>query len=260
MTIPFTPFLERLRRQTDIASQVDLARALDVNRSAITQAKVRDAVPPKWILALSRRYGLSPDWLEYGSGEPRPRRLARADDTRRPDQGLFSLERGQKNPEVLSPVQRVVRAHGMGPTAPTPEEELFYVPKAAARLCAGGGSFEVDTLPVAKYPMPLRWLSQMGRPANMIFMDVVGNSMEPGICDGDMVLVDQGHTRITRNWVLAVGVEEAIYLKRVEERPGGVILRSDNSAFSPMELYGDELSTFSIIGKVVWLCRDYRNG
>ena len=45
MRIPFTTFFERLLQATDITTQMDLARALGVNRSAITQAKLRDAVP-----------------------------------------------------------------------------------------------------------------------------------------------------------------------------------------------------------------------
>lgn len=259
MTIPFASFLERLQGQTDISSQIDLARALGVNRSAVTQAKVRDAVPQKWILALSRRYSLSPDWLEFGSGTPRLQRHARTEGCIGNGTGRRAVRHETLQHPVLSPIQRVVHFHG--DDGREKDDELVYVPKASARLCAGGGSFEVEALHVAEYPMPLRWLSKMGRPSDMIFMDVVGNSMEPGICDGDMVLVDQGHTHITSdNGVLAVGVEDSIYLKRVEKRPGGLLLHSDNSGYSPMALLGDELRTFRVIGKVVWLCRDYRNG
>ncbi|MBG3875510.1 bacteriophage CI repressor, partial [Desulfovibrio oxamicus] len=63
---------------TDITTQQALARVLGVNRSAITQAKNRDAIPQKWILRLSRVYALSPDWLEYGRGTPRPAPLVQA--------------------------------------------------------------------------------------------------------------------------------------------------------------------------------------
>ncbi len=224
MGIPFSVFFERLREATDIGSQTDLANALGVNRSAVTQAKVRDSVPPKWVLALARRYTLSPDWLEFGSGAPRAFPGAET-----PDKALS--EGGQ---------------------------ELVYVPKAAARLCAGGGSFEVGAVPVAEHPFPRRWLARMGSPSDMVFMDVVGDSMAPGIMDGDMVLVDQSALNIAPQVVLAVGVEESIYIKRVEKRGEGVLLRSDNPGYSDMELYGDELDTFRILGKVVWLCRDCR--
>ena len=132
------------------------------------------------------------------------------------------------------------------------------MPKVQARLCAGGGSFELGALPVSEHPFPRQWLAKMGSPSSMVFMDVVGDSMEPGIRDGDMVLVDQSNTGISPQVVLAVGLEDAIYLKRVEKRSDGILLHSDNAAYSSMEVYGDELNSFRVIGKVVWLCRDCR--
>ncbi|MDL2216404.1 helix-turn-helix domain-containing protein [Desulfovibrio sp. OttesenSCG-928-M14] len=223
MTIPFTLFFERLQRATPVQSQSALADVLGLHRSAVTQAKTRNAVPPKWILALSRHYSLSPDWLEFGRGEPRP----------------ANAKTAQGHEE-------------------RPDEELVYIPKAAARLCAGGGSFEVEARFTNKYPLPYRSLAALGSPSAMIFMDVVGDSMEPGIRDGDMVLVDQSQKALERSGILAVGVEEAIYLKRVLLAPDGILLRSDNPNYADMRLAGDELDLFRVIGKVVWLCRDCR--
>lgn len=240
MTIPFQLFFDRLMQATDIRTQTDMARALDVNRSAITQAKVRNAVPQKWVLALARRYSLSPDWLEFGTGTPRPAVAGKA-------------ERAQAVAEAV----RSGRLSGEDAAAAV-APELVYVPKTAARLCAGAGSFEVDAVPVAEYPFPRQFLARMGNPSEMVFMDVVGNSMEPGICDGDMVLVDRSRTRLAAGEVLAVGLEDAIYLKRPELRSGGLVLHSDNPAHSPIEILGDEADSFRVIGKVVWLCRDCR--
>ncbi|MDR2076022.1 MAG: helix-turn-helix domain-containing protein [Desulfovibrio sp.] len=223
--IPFQPFFQRLLTATDIASQRDLADALGVHRSAVTQAKTRNAVPGKWILPLSRRYALSPDWLESGvSGR---------------------TGRGRPAPN-LRPGRQPAR------------EDAVLIPKVAARLCAGGGSFEAEAVPVAEYLFPRQWLARMGSPAALVFMDVVGDSMEPGIRDGDMVLVDQSRTAISPHAVQAVAVLDAIYLKRVERRGDGILLHPDNPAHPDMELAGDELDTFRIIGTVVWLCRDFR--
>jgi phage repressor protein C with HTH and peptisase S24 domain len=226
MNIPFEAFYTRVVKNTDIATQMDLARTLGVNRSAITQAKNRDAVPQKWILALSRRYGLSPDWLESGDGGRDGRRLP-------------SRERGLPPPNA-----------GL---------ETVLVPKVTARLCAGGGSFELETVPVSEHPLPRAWLSRMGRPNAMVFMDVVGNSMEPGIRDGDMVLVDSSATEEVPQSILAVGYEDAIYIKRLKKQAGGLALLSDNPDYAPITIAGDEIASFRIIGKVVWLCRDCRH-
>ncbi len=64
----FESFLQRVFEATGIASQTELASALNINRSAITQARKKDSIPDKWILKLYRAFGLSPEWLETGYG------------------------------------------------------------------------------------------------------------------------------------------------------------------------------------------------
>lgn len=227
MTIPFDAFFRRVSESTDIATQMGLADALGVNRSAITQAKNRNAVPQKWILTLSRRYSLSPDWLEFGT------------------KGIPGRNTG--SPKPLTPL-----------VLPDTQLETVMVPKVRATLCAGGGSLELEAVPVSEHPLPYAWLSRLGSPKAMVFMDVIGDSMEPGIRDGDMVLVDQSHKDVTPKSILAVGYDEAIYIKRLEKRPAGLTMVSDNPDYAPVSINGDELQSFRVIGKVVWLCRDCR--
>ena len=228
MVIPFNIFFRRISEKTDISTQMDLAKALGVNRSAITQAKVRNAVPQKWILALSRKYAISPDWLEFGEGSVKTRRDV------------------QQSHSVL--------LHSISDSA----VEIVLVPKVKATLCAGGGSLEFEAVPVSEHPLPRTWLSRMGSPGDMVFMDVIGNSMEPGIRDGDMVLVDQSRKEVSQRSILAVGYEEAIFIKRLEKRSGALVMLSDNPDYEPVEIRGEEIDSFRIIGKVVWLCRDCR--
>jgi len=71
MTTPlkFHYFFKRISAATGIRSQTHLASILKVNRSAITQAKRNNSIPAKWILDLSRQFGLNPEWIEDGIGE-----------------------------------------------------------------------------------------------------------------------------------------------------------------------------------------------
>lgn len=64
----FESFITRVFQATGIGSQAELASALMINRSAITQARKKDAIPARWVLQLYRSFGLNPDWLETGSG------------------------------------------------------------------------------------------------------------------------------------------------------------------------------------------------
>jgi phage repressor protein C with HTH and peptisase S24 domain len=69
MSIGFDLFIQRVAEATGIRNQSELADALQVNRSAITQARRKGIVPEKWLLALFKKYGINPHWLETGGGQ-----------------------------------------------------------------------------------------------------------------------------------------------------------------------------------------------
>ncbi len=148
------------------------------------------------------------------------------------------------------------------PRAETPaaEEDASYleVPKVRARLCAGGGSFETEGQVEGYYSFRSDWLNTRGNPANMVLMEVVGNSMEPEIREGDLVLIDESRSDVLSGGIYAVGVEDTVMVKRVERLPGTLVLRSDNMDYSPIHLSGDELDNVRVIGKVLWASREYR--
>ena len=219
MPLNFATFFRRVSDATDIATQQDLAVALGVNRSAITQAKRRDSIPQKWILSLIRSHGLAADWLEFGRG--------------------VMLEAQNRDTASENPA-------------------VIVVPKVQARLCAGGGSWEVEAAPIDEHVFKEEWLARKGSPGSMVLMDVFGNSMEPEIREGDMVLVDQARLDIQPGAIYAVGYEDTVMVKRLERTPQGVSLHSDNPDYSPITIVGDELHSFRIIGKIVWISREYR--
>ncbi len=68
MSRDFNTFFDRACHALGIRSLADLAAALNVNRSSITQARKKNSVPANWLLELFRSHGLNPDWLEGGVG------------------------------------------------------------------------------------------------------------------------------------------------------------------------------------------------
>lgn len=210
----FDAFFQRLKAYTGIETQADLARELEVGRAAISLAKRKDQIPPRWILEISGRYGLNPVWLEKGLGE-----------------ATFG--------------------------APPEAEEFERIPKVEARLSAGGGSFETAGQVEGYYSFRKEWINRKGSPKNMVLMQVVGNSMEPEIHEGDMVLIDQSKVDVYAGGIYAVGVEDTVMVKRIEKLPGQLVLISDNQDYSPIHLSGDELLNVRVIGKVLWTSREY---
>lgn len=211
----FESFFERVAAATDIRSQTELAATLGINRSAVTQAKKKGTIPANWVLGLSRKFGLNPDWLEKGVGDPKESKFCY-------------------------------------------DPEFDKIPKVNARLCAGDGSFEVGSDIQGFYAFRKDWLSRKGSAGNMVLMDIFGNSMAPELKDGDTVLVDESQKAIIAGALYAVGIEDTVMVKRLEKHPNKLVLQSDNKDYTPIFLREEEMDMARIIGKVVWVGREYR--
>jgi phage repressor protein C with HTH and peptisase S24 domain len=207
-------FLQRVFESTGIGSQNELASVLGIHRAAISQAKRKGAVPERWILKLSQKFGLNPEWLASGTGQ--------------------TFARGASG------------------------TDFFSVPKVAARLSAGGGSYETASGIEGYFAFQRSWLMRKGDPGRMVLMDISGDSMEPEIRDGDMVLIDRSRVEMLAGAIYAVGVDEAILVKRIEKQPNALVLHSDNPRYAPLLLRGDETNGVRMIGRVIWTCREYR--
>ncbi len=136
--------------------------------------------------------------------------------------------------------------------------EFKYIPKVAARLSAGTGSFECDESVTDYLSFQSKWLTSKGSARNMVAMEVFGQSMEPVIKEGDIVLIDQSQKNILAGAIYAVGVEDTILVKRVEKHPSKLVLCSDNRNYEPIFLNKEEADRVRIVGKVIWSCREYR--
>ncbi len=139
-----------------------------------------------------------------------------------------------------------------------PEIEFRKIPKVAARLAAGSGSFECDPAITEELSFQTRWLARKGAANHMVAMEVFGQSMEPVIREGDTVLIDQSQKQIIAGAIYAVGVDDTILVKRLEKHPDQLVLCSDNPDYEPIFLHRDETEKVRILGKVIWSCREYR--
>jgi len=211
-------FIRRAFEALQISSQNKLAIILGINRAGITQAKKKGTVPEKWILELYRKYGINPDWIETGKGK---------------------MVIAERDGSAIVPKYK-------------------SAPYVKARLCAGDGSFEVDETLRDYWMFRADWLNRKGSAAHMILIDIYGNSMEPELKHGDTVMIDTSQKDILAGSISAVGIDDTIMVKRIEKYPGKLALRSDNKDYEPIYLSLDEMDSFRIIGKLVWISRDVK--
>lgn len=103
-----------------------------------------------------------------------------------------------------------------------------------------------------RMPFPRAWLRQVttSDPSQLYWTRGVGNSMEPTISDGDVILIDRSKAGSSFGdlcWAIAYG--QTGMIKRLRPMPdGGVKIMSDNPAVPPEVAYDGELHVF---GRVV---------
>ena len=101
-------------------------------------------------------------------------------------------------------------------------------------------------------PAVLRALGVRAEAASLIRVE--GESMQPGLADGDEILVDCDRRRIDlRGGIYVLRLDGAVSVKRLRAVGGGVEVASDNPAFPPPAIR--EAGEVEVIGRVVWLAR-----
>lgn len=218
----FQAKLARICEVTNARGDTALAKILKIKPPSVAAARKRQQIPTGWIETIAEQYNISADWLFFGRGEKSP-------------QGTATLTHAG-------------------------DTELVMVPMVEARLSAGSGSLQVDGDVERSYAFRADFLRRKGNPKQMVMMRVEGDSMQPEIMHNDVVLLDKSKQDIRQGRIFAVGFDDAIYLKRIDQLPGKIILKSANSDYPPVELdvRGQNEDAFRVIGQVIWCGREYR--
>jgi SOS-response transcriptional repressor LexA len=107
------------------------------------------------------------------------------------------------------------------------------------------------------------WIRQTLRaaPGDLRLIYVEGDSMEPDLRPGDIILLDHTDTTARREGIYVIRMEGGLLVKQVQRLPGGVLkLISRNEAYEPIMLpiqQLDDPERVAIIGRVVWACRRF---
>ncbi|MDX2469033.1 MAG: S24 family peptidase [SAR324 cluster bacterium] len=80
---------------------------------------------------------------------------------------------------------------------------------------------------------------------------VHGDSMEPKIKEGDLIMVAKQKDVIYDGSIYIIRVGDVVYVKRVQRLPNQINLVSDNKAYSTITITGEELNQIEVIGQVV---------
>ncbi|KAA5603745.1 helix-turn-helix transcriptional regulator [Roseospira marina] len=135
--------------------------------------------------------------------------------------------------------------------------DFVGVPRYDARLAAGGGAWNERAQLLDHIPFTPAFIAKkLGRSNSqgLLIIDVHGDSMEPTIGDGDIVMVDT-HDRREMDGIFAFVQGDTARLKRLRWSVSNIQIISDNRAVYDPETI--DRSVFyhevQIIGRVRWL-------
>lgn len=188
---------ERLRdrRQELGLTQADIMRAVGVSNATASDWESGKTSPRgENLIKLCKYLRISTDWLVYGKG---------------------SLEDSQ----------------GPHPQPSEPGHEFVAIERINLKVSAGVTGFAIEHLNGNGPPIFFRadWLKAEGLRADKLFaLRVSGDSMEPSLWDGDLVVINSAATDPKDGIVFVVNYEGEPVIKRLERDAGDWWLTSDN--------------------------------
>ena len=136
-----------------------------------------------------------------------------------------------------------------------PNDPNFYgIPKVKLELSAGVTGFQTvpEIYDGSMLSVSKNWVDRNGyAPGNLLALTVKGESMEPNLFHGDVVIINTADTKMVDGSVYAINYEGEAVIKRLARDRGEWWLTSDNVDQKKFRRKGCREGECIIVGKVV---------
>lgn len=145
------------------------------------------------------------------------------------------------------------------PAAEPAAEDFVALPRLTVEASAGGGAQVISEKTEEYYYFRRSWIRNrlMTAPASLRLLFVRGDSMEPTLHDGDIILTDISKTIPSPPGIFVLFDGLGLVAKRLEyvngSEPPAVRIISDNPQYGA---YERPVADMRIIGRVVWFARE----
>lgn len=134
------------------------------------------------------------------------------------------------------------------------DQDFYEIPKVKLSLSAGLTGFQ--TVPEisdgGKVSIPRNWADRNGYvPNKLLALTIKGESMEPGLGEGDLVVINTADTTLVDGMVYAINYEGEAVVKRLVRDSGEWWLTSDNSDQRRFHRKSCRSGECIIVGRVV---------
>ncbi len=226
-----SPYAQRMKRVREMAaeakgmarlSQARFAKMVGVHPSVISHIEAGTTrIQPEMAAIIDREIGIRQAWLLTGEGPIRR------------EEGSAFLEK----PSLRLPLE---------------PPELTRVKMVRPVLDSATGSLIEEEQGEDSFIFRTEWLARKGCAPCMRIARISGDSMSPTLADGDFVLFDTSRKEPLDGKIMAVAIDDLLYIKRLRLSPDGFFLVSDNGAVcGPWRIHRDSAK---FLGLVVWRC------
>jgi len=269
---------DRLKAEIHIEKDVELAKMLGITPSKLGVWRARNFIPLEILITLCREKDIDIHWLLTGEGIIKREKafevyaqapssmieegeltyitnygtMAFSDICHRFNKSTFETQewienqlRQRRELKQLVSVSEEAAPHG----------DFIYIPMVSGKISAGGGLIP-ETAVELKLAFKRDWIQKHGDPRNMSLIRVSGDSMEPTLNSGDIVLVDHNRNYIDpQGGIYAIAMDDIIMIKRLQVIYPSKKVRiiSDNVKYEPLEAESEQII---INGKVIWFGRE----
>lgn len=211
-------FKDRLKtaRKNAGLTQTALAAATGIDQTSISDLERGKSQSTSYVAKIATICGVSPIWLADGIGE--------------------MLDSGNV---------------GGSPS----EKDYALIPQYSAKGDCGEGYLNGHTEINGGLVFKREWLKKIGsKPENLLVIYAQGDSMEPFIFEGDVVLFDTSETEPKHKQVYVIRRPDgSISIKRLNQLMSGAwIIKSDNPAHDDEQASEETISNMPILGRVIW--------
>lgn len=144
-----------------------------------------------------------------------------------------------------------------GNATPRNLDDFVLVPRYDIEASAGAGALADEEHILDYMAFQERWVRSALKadPNKLALITASGDSMEPAIRSGDLLLIDKSVDRVIDDSIYVVSIEDFLLVKRVQKLLQGIVVKSDSPHYAPMTLSSTEAKLLQIRGRVRWIGR-----
>lgn len=137
-------------------------------------------------------------------------------------------------------------------------DDFVLIPKYDVKASMGNGTHVVSEEVVDMLAFKRNWVQiELGiNPINLVLITAVGDSMEPTLRPGDLILIDRSVQHVVTDSVYVLALDGELLAKRIQRLfDGSLEIISDNPAYKTQVLNPEQVERLRVVGRVVWAGR-----